>query len=78
MELKKILQICDIVYCKDFAANLVLFCQLRKYGIWWDNRPNYNQLQHTNFSTITLLEDHYDQFILEYIPEKFSRAAFFT
>ena len=78
MNAKKILRIRDVAYCQDFAANLVSLRQLHKMGIWWDNRPGYNHLRRTDFSTVAALEDHHDQFVLEYIPEDTPRAAFFA
>ena len=74
--IRKILRLYDVAFCQDFASNLVSLRQLRKRGIWWDNRPGYNHLRRTNFSVIAVLEDHYDQFVLEYIPEEIPRAAF--
>ena len=77
-ELKdKILRIRDVAFCPNFAANLVSLQQLHKRGLWWDNRPGYNHLRRIDFSVVAVLEKHYNQFVLEYIPENLSKAAFF-
>src|ERR1700735_2058737 len=73
----RILRLYDVAFCQDFASNLVSLRQLHKQGIWWDNRPGYNHLRRTNSSAIAVLEDHYDQFVLEYIPENIPRTAFY-
>src|SRR6267378_1861609 len=75
---RKILRLYDVAFCQDFASNLVSLRQLHKRGIWWDNRPGYNHLRRSDFSTIAVLEDHHDQFVLEYIPVDLPRAAFYT
>ena len=74
----KILRIRDVAFCPNFAANLVSLQQLHKRGLWWDNRPGYNHLRRSDFSVVAVLEKHYDQFVLEYIPENLSKAAFFS
>jgi hypothetical protein len=74
----KILRIRDVAFCPNFAANLVSLQQLHKRGLWWDNRPGYNHLRRSDFSEVAVLEKHYDQFVLEYIPENLSKAAFFS
>ena len=73
---KRILRLNDVAFCQDFTSNLVSLRQLRKRGMWWDNRPGYNHLRRSDFSIVAALEDHYDQFVLEYIPEDLSRGAF--
>jgi hypothetical protein len=74
----RILRLHDVAFCQDFASNLVSLRQLRKRGMWWDNRPGFNHLRRSNFSTVAVLEDHHDQFVLEYIPEEVPRATFYT
>src|SRR3984957_4018497 len=46
-------------------------------GLWWDTRPGINQIRRIDFSVVAVLEKHYNQFVLEYIPENLSKAAFF-
>ena len=46
--------------------------------MWWDNRIGFNHIRRSDFSTVAVLEDHHDQFILEYIPEEVPRATFYT
>src|SRR6202161_4573216 len=78
MNVGKVLRIRDVAYCQDIAANLVSLRQLHKLGLWWDNRPGYNHLRQNTNSVVAVLEDHHDQFVLEYIPENISRSAFYT
>ena len=75
---KRILRLYDVAFCEDFTCNLVSLRQLHKRGLWWDNRPGYNHLRQNNNSVVAILEDHHDQFVLEYIPENIPRSAFYT
>jgi len=75
---KKILRLRDVAYCQDFTTNLVSLSQLHKRGMWWDNRPGYNHLRRVDFSVVAILEKHYDQFVIEYLPHDISRATFYT
>jgi hypothetical protein len=51
-----ILRIRDVAFCPNFAANLVSLQQLHKRGLWWDSRPGYNHLRHSDFSVVAVLE----------------------
>ena len=57
-------------------CNLVSIHQLHKRGLWWDNRPEFNCLRRANNSVLCQLTDHYDQFVLEYVPPDYKPAAF--
>ena len=46
--------------------------------MWWDNRPGYNHLRRLDFSIIAVLEDHHDQFVLEYLPMEVQKTAFYA
>jgi hypothetical protein len=61
----KILRLHEVALCRNFASNLVSLRQLHKRGLWWDNRPGNNHLRRKDFSTVAILEDHHDQFVLE-------------
>jgi Reverse transcriptase (RNA-dependent DNA polymerase) len=74
----RILRLFDVAFCQDFASNLVSLQQLHKRGLWWDNRPGYNHLRRSDFSTLARLEKHHGQFVLEYEPDEVPRAVFFT
>jgi hypothetical protein len=72
-----IMRLFDVAYCEGFACNLVSFRKLKQKGYYWDNRPGHNELKRDG-EIIAYLRDHYDQFVLEYIPENLDRAAFHT
>jgi Reverse transcriptase (RNA-dependent DNA polymerase) len=74
----QLLRLYDVAFCEDFACNLVSLRQLRKQGLWWDNRSGYNHLRRSDNSVVAVLEDHYDQFVLEFTPENLSKSAFYT
>lgn len=71
----QILRLYDVAYCQGFACNLVSLRQLRRRGYWWDNRAPDNCLRNRD-GVVCELTDHYDQFVLEYIPQNLSAAAF--
>jgi hypothetical protein len=75
---RKILRLNNVAFCEDFACNLVSLRQLRKRGLWWDNRPGYNLLRRGDNTVAAVLKDHYDQFVLEFIPENLAKSAFYT
>jgi hypothetical protein len=72
----RILRLQDVALCQGMACNLVSLRQLRKRGIWWDNRPGFNCLRKANNSMLCDLTDHYDQFVIEYIPANRTIASF--
>ena len=76
---KQVLRLYDVAFCPDFACNLISLRLLHRQGYWWDNRPGFNCLRRAKDNTIVaLMDDHYGQFVLEYIPENLSKTAFFT
>jgi hypothetical protein len=72
----KILRIRDVAFYLNFATNPVSPQQLHKRGLWWDNRPGFNHLRCIDFSVVAVLEKHYNQFVLEYIPKNLSKEPF--
>jgi hypothetical protein len=74
---RQILRLFDVAFCEDFACNLVSLRQLLKQDLWWDNRPNKNNLcRISDNSIVARLQFHCDQFVLEYISQDVSKAAF--
>ena len=49
-------------------------------GYWWDNRPGFNHIHKTNqtYIIIAILKKIHDQNMLEYIPDKYTKATFFN
>lgn len=74
----RILHLRDVAYCESFACNLVSLRQLQKQGYWWDNRPDHNLLRRSDNSIVAELQDHHDQYVLEYLPEDLPKGAFFA
>jgi Pol polyprotein len=74
----RILCLQDVALCQGMACNLVSLRQLKKRGIWWDNRPGFNCLRRANNSTLCTLVDRFDQFVIEYIPIDRSNASFIS
>ena len=62
-----ILCLYDVVYCEDFAINLVSFWQLQRTDFWWNIQMQYNCLCCENDLVIIYLQEIYDQFMLKYI-----------
>jgi hypothetical protein len=73
---KQLLHLKDVAFCKDFASNLVSLRLLRRQGYWWDTRRDY--LRKADGGIAAIVEDLYDQYVLEYLPPNFSKVAFFT
>ena len=59
----------EIVFCKNFAVNLMLFCQLHKLSYWWNNRSEFNHIHKTNqnYITVIILMKLHEQNVLEHI-----------
>lgn len=49
----------DVPFCEDFTCNLVSLRQLRKRGLWWDNRPGRNHLRQNDNFVVAVLEDRF-------------------
>ena len=64
----------NVAYCPTFACSVVSLRELNKRGIWWDNRRNI--LTRADGSELCELSNHYDQFVVEYLPEDVVPAAF--
>ena len=70
----------DVAYCENFTTNLVSLCQLRKLGLWWDSRLEYNcNCLRSGWDTVAYLREIHDQSVLEYIPDDhpYTRMAFY-
>ena len=75
---KQLLRIYNAAFCTNFACNLVSYRKLKRRGFWRDNRPGNNCLRRADHSILAFLEDCYDQFILEDLPENITKTTFFT
>jgi GAG-pre-integrase domain len=75
----QVLRLYDAAYCENFAANLVSLRQLQKQDYWWDTRPRYNCLRRGNDTVVAILREHYNQYVLEYIPDDhpYTQMAFY-
>ena len=72
----QILRLYDVAYCENFACNLASLRLLRKQGYWWDTLHKY--LRKTTGGIAAIVEDRYDQYVLEYLPTNLSRVALFA
>lgn len=70
----RFLTLSNVAYCPTFACSVVSLRELNKRGIWWDNR--HNILTRADGSELCELSNHYDQFVVEYLPEEVVPAAF--
>jgi hypothetical protein len=74
----RILRLYDVALCDGFACNIVSLRLIRRRGFWWDNKlPNNFVRSHDNTIICELVEKH-DQYVMEYIPYKVSRASFYA
>lgn len=72
----RILTLTDVAFCPTFACSLVSLSHLLKRGIYWDTRNN--SLRRFDDSLIGNLSREFDQFVIEYLPASFDRAAMTT
>src|SRR5204863_3548650 len=79
---KRLMRLCEVVFCKNFTANLVSLCQLHKLSYWWDNRPGFNHIHKANraYTTVTILTELHDQNVLEHISVDYNymKTIFFN
>lgn len=75
---KQLLRLKSVAYVPDLATNVTSLRRLREQGVQWDTRPQTTLLRNPDGTVLGYVEDHYDQFVLEYIPDDLDRAAFFT
>ena len=71
-----ILRLRDVAHCRNFACNIVSYRQLRKRGYYWDTKGNNNHIRRKDDSILCTLNDKFDQYVLEYIHESMTAAAF--
>ncbi|RKK13997.1 hypothetical protein BFJ67_g18001, partial [Fusarium oxysporum f. sp. cepae] len=63
-------------YCPRLLTTLVSLRQLRKKGFYWDNRCNPTTLRRLDRTIACTIHDLYGQYVIEYQPESFPKAAF--
>ena len=70
----------NVVFCKNFAANLMSLRQLHKLNYWWDNRPEFNCIWKAgqNFIIIIILTELHEQNMIEYILNNLIKMTFFN
>jgi hypothetical protein len=59
------LELQNAAWCPDILCNLVSFRQLRHQGIWWDTKSEPTQLRQSDNTTITVLDEQHDQWVLK-------------
>jgi len=66
---KRLLKFCDIVFCKNFTVNLILFYQFHKLSYWWNNRSEFNHIHqiNQNYITVVILTELHEQNMLKHI-----------
>jgi hypothetical protein len=74
----RIMRLYNVALCEEIVCNLVSLRILRQKGYYWDNKPKTTLIRRSDNSILCSLEEKHDQFVLEYIPEDISQAAFFT
>ena len=52
---KKLMKFQNVVFCKNFAVNLMSFWQFHKLSYWWDNRSEFNHICKINCNYITVI-----------------------
>lgn len=72
----RLLTLNRVAYCPQIGTNLVSLRKLRQLGYWWDQRNGDDIIRHNSGSGLCRLTQHWDQYVIEYIPESAKRAAF--
>ncbi|KAL2137577.1 hypothetical protein VTI28DRAFT_8991 [Corynascus sepedonium] len=75
---KQLLRLENVAYIPNFATNVASLRRLREQGFQWDTRPQTTLLRGPDGNIFGIVEDRYDQFVLEYVSEDTDRAAFFV
>jgi len=74
----RILTLNRVAYCPQIGTNLISLRRLRQQGYWWDQRNRDDILRHNSGQALCRLTQHWDQYVLEYLPKSMERAAFVT
>jgi hypothetical protein len=74
----RIMRLYDVALCKGITCNLVSLHVLCQKGYYWDTKPKTTLIRRSDNSVLCSLEEKYNQFVLEDIPEDIDQAAFFT
>jgi hypothetical protein len=75
---KLLLRLDNVAFVPEIATTLVSLRPLRARGIWWDTRPQTTVLRRADGIALGILEERFNQFVLEYVPNNHDRAAFFA
>ena len=72
------LQLYNVAYCPDLHCNLVSFRILRNQGLWWDTKSNPTILRRLDDSTVAILEEQHNQWVIEYNDPDALKASYHT
>ena len=78
---KHLMRFHKITFCKNFAVNLILLCQLHQLSYWWDNRLEFNHICkiNQNYITVVILTELHEQNMLKYISvDSFIKTSFYN
>ena len=77
---RQLMRLYNVVFYKNFAANLMSFKQLHKLSYWWDNRSEFNCIHKTdqNFIIIIILTELHEQNIIKHILNDLIKTTFFN
>lgn len=65
----------DVAYCPRLLTTLVSLRQLRKKGLYWDNRRDPTTLRHSDQTIACTIKDLYGQYVIEYQLAEITPAA---
>lgn len=65
----------DVAYCPRLLTTLVSLRQLRKKGLYWDNRRDPTTLRHSDQTIACPIKDLYGQYVIEYQPAEMTPAV---
>lgn len=72
----RVLPLYDVICVPTLATNVVSLRELKRKGYYWDTRPVTTLLRRASGTLFCIVENRCDQFVLEYIPEEITSAAF--
>ncbi|KAG6996633.1 Retrovirus-related Pol polyprotein from transposon RE1 [Fusarium oxysporum f. sp. conglutinans] len=65
----------DVAYCPRLLTTLVSLRQLRRKGLYWDNRHDPTTLRWLDLTLACPIQDIYGQYVIEYQPVAITPAA---
>lgn len=72
------LRLHDVAFVPEMATSLVSLRLLRNQGIWWDTRPQKTRLCRQDGTVLGIVEERFDQYVIEYVSPKLDRAALYA